>query len=273
MITRLLAVQLILLFAIIPGRVIAQSDFGFVEGTIIKKDNSTIKCYVEFTISYDARVAYKMSQDGNEKTVKSIEVKSIQTPYQYFENITVDNKERLMAMVADGKVKLFSHVVRNPGKEEKMYGGTASFDRAPTITYALKKDDAYYEITKKDFKEQLSELLIDQPSIVEKINSKEAKFAGIDRIVNEYNEISRIHSLRRQVTARVIDAETKKPVKDAKVTIQGTNIDAITNFLGFVQITIDTVDTILVSHPEYETGWVKIPEVSSFQITLSRFNK
>ena len=67
-----------------------------------------------------------------------------------------------------------------------------------------------------------------------------------------------------------MDAETQKPVKDARVVIRGTNIETSTNVLGFIQLTIDTQDTLLIVHPDYELGQVKAPKASNFQIALTK---
>ena len=97
----------ILFILIIVSKVFGQvqTSFGFEEGVIIKKDSTSIKCFVEFAVTYDSRVAYKTTQEGKELLLKSGEIKSIQTPYKYIENITLDNKERLMAMASDGENK------------------------------------------------------------------------------------------------------------------------------------------------------------------------
>jgi len=246
------------------------TSFGFQEGTIVKKDGSSIKGYVEFAVTYYSKVAYKLTQDGKELSLKSSEVKSIQTRYKYIENITLDNKERLMALVTDGKIKLFNHVTINPGKTQQGHGGTYNFSAPPTVIYALMKDGNYNELRRKDFKTKLADLLNDQTSLVERINRGEFKFDDIEIIVNEYNDTHKMIDLTRLITAKVVDSETKKPVKDARVTILGTNIETTTNFLGFIQITIDTVDTLIIEHPEYEIGRIKVPEVNSFQISLTR---
>ncbi len=257
------------ILAVISTGLFAQTNYGFGEGVITKKDGTSIKCYVELTVAYHSRIAYKFSQDGKEISMKASEVKSIQTSDKYIENITLDDKERLMGMVSDGRVRLFNHVTVNSGRKEKGYGGTFTFNAPPTIIYALKKDENYYELKKESFKTKLSELLNDQSSIIEKISSNEFKFEEIEKVVNEYND-HKIISLKRQITAKVVDSETRKPIKDAKVTIQGTDVMTKTNFLGFIQIKIDAIDTLLIEHPEYEMGQLKVPEVDSFLITLKR---
>lgn len=267
---RQLAITLFILIIICESSLGQTTSFGFEEGTIIKKDGTSIKGFVEFAVTYYSKIAYKLTQDGKELSLRSSEVKSIQTPYKYIENITLGNKERLMAMVIDGKVKLFNHVTINPGKTQQGQGGTYSFNAPPTIVYALMKDGYYFELKKKDFKAKLSDLLKDQPSLVERIKRGEFKFENMEKLVAEYNDIDKIQNHRRQITAKVVDSETKKPVKDARVIILGTNIETATNFLGFIQITIDTVDTLIIEHPEYEIGLIKVPEVNSFQISLTR---
>ena len=157
----------------------------------------------------------------------------------------------------------------SPGKTQQEQGASYSFHRAPIIVYALKKESNYYELKKKDFKTKLSELLNDQPSIVHRINSDEFSFEEVDKIINEYNNAHKIIALRRQITAKVVDSETKKSIKDAKVTVQGTDIVTTTNILGFMQVTIDTIDTLLIEHPEYELGLIKVPDVNNFLITLT----
>jgi hypothetical protein len=264
-------VYTLFLLAIISKYSLGQTtSFGFQEGTIFKKDGSSLKCLVEFAVTYHSKVSYKLTEDGRELSLKSSEIASIETPYKYIENITLDNKERLMTIVANGKVKLFNHVTINPGKTQQEQGVSYNFSGPPTVIYALMKDGIFFELKKKDFKAKLSDLLNDQTSLVERINSGEFKFEDIESIINEYNDIHKMVELRRQITAKVIDSETKKPVKGAKVTILGSNIEATTNFLGFIQITIDTVDILIIEHPEYEIGRIKIPEMNGFQISLTR---
>ena len=147
---------LTIIFTVSAGQT---TSFGFQEGTITKKDGSLIKGYVEFAVTYYSRVAYKMTQDGKELSIKSSEIKSIQTPYKYIENISLDGKERLMALVTDGRIKLFNHITINPGRSEKGYGGTFNFNAPPTIIYAVKNSETFTEIRKKDFKQKLAELV------------------------------------------------------------------------------------------------------------------
>lgn len=72
------------------------------------------------------------------------------------------------------------------------------------------------------------------------------------------------------VTGRVIDGSTKKPVRDASIKVADTALQTTTNFLGFFQLTVDSDNTLLVYKDGYDTGKVKVPPVSKFQIELFR---
>jgi len=267
-----ISLSLSVFLILIPVILIAQPRFEFGQGTITKKDSTLIKCFVEIVPAYGARVTYKMSQDGIERSLKSSEIKSIQTPYKYLENITLDNQERLMTRAADGKVKLFIYINANPGKAQRDAGstGTVRYDLPPTIIYALEKDKNYTAIERKNFKERLPKLLNDQPTMIGWLDENDYKFEDIEKIVDSYNRISEIQALKRQITVKVVDAETQRPVKDARVVIRGTNIETSTNILGFIQLTIDTQDTLLIVHPEYELGQIKVPNANNFQISLTK---
>jgi hypothetical protein len=72
------------------------------------------------------------------------------------------------------------------------------------------------------------------------------------------------------VTGRVVDIDSKKPVKEATVVIDGSNVQTVTNFLGYFQIAADTSKTLVVKCNGYETGQVKVPNAKGFQIQLTR---
>lgn len=72
------------------------------------------------------------------------------------------------------------------------------------------------------------------------------------------------------VTGRVIDSETKKPINEVTVIREGTNIQAVTNILGYFQLAVDSNSTILFKHKEYETGQVKGPVKNNFQVQLHK---
>lgn len=75
---------------------------------------------------------------------------------------------------------------------------------------------------------------------------------------------------QQQITGRVIDELTKKPIKEAKVAIEGKDISTQTNHLGFFQLTVDSVDLITVSNNDYESLTFSTPKINTFQIELKK---
>jgi hypothetical protein len=75
---------------------------------------------------------------------------------------------------------------------------------------------------------------------------------------------------QRQITGKIIDGETKKPVKDALVKVEGANLETRSNFLGFFQLTIDSLNQLLIDSDGYELAKVQVPAVNSFQIALTK---
>jgi hypothetical protein len=211
-----------------------------------------------------------MSSDGRKLSLTSTEIKSILTPYQYFENITIDNQERLMLLMDDGRAKLFSHVSLNSDKTKREHSSERSLKNRVTVVYVVEKDGTYIQLKKDDYKEKLSELFHDQPDLVAQINNDDVKFEHLEKIILHYNDLVKIQALKRQITARVVDAETKKPIKDARVVIRGTTLETSTNYLGFFQFTIYPAEMFIITHPEYEPGLVKIPKANDFRIELTR---
>jgi uncharacterized membrane protein len=64
---------------------------------------------------------------------------------------------------------------------------------------------------------------------------------------------------QNQITCRIIDQETKQPVKEASVLVMDKNLETTSNFLGYFQITADTADYLIIKKTFYETGVVKVP--------------
>lgn len=73
---------------------------------------------------------------------------------------------------------------------------------------------------------------------------------------------------QRTITVRVLDGETKKPIRDAMVVVPGRDV-VKSNAVGFFQMAIDTVKQFFVKHPAYETSKVAVPEAGQFSILLT----
>ena len=75
---------------------------------------------------------------------------------------------------------------------------------------------------------------------------------------------------QRTVTGRLVDKETGKPVKDASITQIGTDIKTTSNVLGFFQFQVDSTVIVEIASSDYPTMQVKLPEVNSFKIELTK---
>jgi hypothetical protein len=75
-----------------------------------------------------------------------------------------------------------------------------------------------------------------------------------------------------EITVRVIDKETNKPIKNANVVVFGTTRGTITNALGFFKLTLAPQEReLVISHVSYKTAPITVPEgTSSFKVPLER---
>ena len=77
-----------------------------------------------------------------------------------------------------------------------------------------------------------------------------------------------------EITVKVIDQQTKKPIKNANVVIFGTTKGAVTNALGFFKLNLEsTQKKIVISHVSYVTEPIEVPQnVNSFTVPLRKAN-
>lgn len=71
------------------------------------------------------------------------------------------------------------------------------------------------------------------------------------------------------VTGKVVDTETKKPIKNADVVVRGTTVTTRTNFSGYFQLTIDSIRDLIITNPEYDTGYITVGKELKFQAGLT----
>jgi TonB family protein len=73
------------------------------------------------------------------------------------------------------------------------------------------------------------------------------------------------------ITGKVVDDETKKPIKDAEVLIEGSSTTSRTNFGGYFQLTVDTSNTLIISSTDYESATMKVSAgLNKFQVSLKK---
>jgi len=75
-----------------------------------------------------------------------------------------------------------------------------------------------------------------------------------------------------EITVRVIDQVTKKPIKNANVVVFGTTRGTMTNALGFFRLSLTPKERkLVISHVSYRTEPIDVPaDISSFTVPLSK---
>ncbi len=180
-----IVIILILTYLCLSNYSKAQNVYSFEKGYIIKKTGDTISCLVPVSIHYGTEIKYKFDENSPEKSIKSYDIKYLLTPYNAYENVLVDNEEKLMRIILIGKIKLYSYIIPdegyNPNGGFYMYG-------PPNIEYTLEKDSSLYTFTKKNYEKTLKEQLKECTEIVAKIGKKGYKFDDIEKILSDYND-------------------------------------------------------------------------------------
>ena len=74
---------------------------------------------------------------------------------------------------------------------------------------------------------------------------------------------------QKQITARVVDETTNKPVDKAIVYIEGDSLRTMTNHLGYFQLIVDSLDILIVEKEGYMTSSIQVPPQNSFLIRIS----
>jgi hypothetical protein len=76
----------------------------------------------------------------------------------------------------------------------------------------------------------------------------------------------------REITVRVIDEATKKPIKSANIVVSGSTRATTTNILGYFRIKLSPSEKYLeISHVTFTTATILIPdEVAIFTVPLHR---
>lgn len=70
------------------------------------------------------------------------------------------------------------------------------------------------------------------------------------------------------IIGRVVDFETKSPIKEVTVRIVGTNIETTTNSSGYFQLNADTSNVLLIRCDNYQALQFQVPNVSRFKVEL-----
>ncbi|WP_175402869.1 TonB family protein [Mangrovivirga cuniculi] len=77
-------------------------------------------------------------------------------------------------------------------------------------------------------------------------------------------------SQSRTITGRLLDSETKQPVRYAEININDGDSILVTNHLGYFQTEYEYGDKLMASHIGYETSEIPVPESSSFAVLMNK---
>jgi hypothetical protein len=72
------------------------------------------------------------------------------------------------------------------------------------------------------------------------------------------------------LTGRIIDFETNKPVKDVRISVEGKDIESVSNNYGYFQVKVDTTDFLVIEKPFYESGQVRAPFINGMRILIKK---
>jgi len=82
--------------------------------------------------------------------------------------------------------------------------------------------------------------------------------------------LSQVLFAQRIITGKLLDIYSKEPVKDASVIIfKGTDA-TVSNSRGYFQLTALDGDSILVTHKNYKSAIIALPEVDVFSIFIEK---
>lgn len=169
---------------------VSQAHYGYRQGLIVKKDGEKIHCFIALDFTYDSLVYYKLDESYEASSLKITEIKRLELPEKYFENIETPQRQRLMLEIVKGKMSLYKYleikdsvIVPGPGATAKM---SKFIDH-----YFIKKNNDCKEITEPEFKETVSSFMSDCSELSSKINDGIYTYRDIEKIVREYNKCRR----------------------------------------------------------------------------------
>ncbi len=177
-----LIISLILLTATCS---VAQVSYGFEEAFIMMKQGDSLRGYLEVALSYGSQIGFKKEMNDAVSFISTKEIKYVNTPNRYLENVLVGKRELLMTMIANGKVRLYLQVVSRASVRQSRFGSTAYESR--DYVFVLKKGSVYIEVPRKNYRETLSALLFECPEVVQKLRQNAFAYEQMDMAVNEYN--------------------------------------------------------------------------------------
>jgi antitoxin component YwqK of YwqJK toxin-antitoxin module len=82
-----------------------------------------------------------------------------------------------------------------------------------------------------------------------------------------------LYAQTQTYTGKIVDKETNKGIKDVLIKLSNSDVQCLTNALGYFQISADTSSFFLISSSGYEPVFVKAPSTDAFQVALQSATK
>jgi hypothetical protein len=169
--------------------VLFSQTVAFEKGQIIKKNNDTINCLVELTPTYESIVNYKINSDSKPQKIKIKEVKSLKTPFNTFENITVNKAQLLFRIVVNGNITLLEYSKINiSSSKDNVLGGKMVYYGAPTIINAIRTNENCFIIKQKKDLNLITYLLNNCPDAKAIVDNKLFKLDELKTVVSKLNK-------------------------------------------------------------------------------------
>ena len=180
--------HLLILILVLPLDLFSQA-VSFEKGQIITKSNDTINVLIELVPTYQGVVHYKTSSDAKIQMIKIKEIKSLKTPFNFFQNVQIKKEELLFRTVVNGKFQLYeySKINTNPRSSTYAYGGTMTMYGPPTIIYAIKTDGSIFVLKQKKDVNQILSLCMNCPGARSIVESKTFKLEDLKSVVDNLN--------------------------------------------------------------------------------------
>jgi hypothetical protein len=78
-------------------------------------------------------------------------------------------------------------------------------------------------------------------------------------------------SAQRVITGRILNLNSRLPVEGVAVTIFKGTETTVTNRHGHFQLTVNENDTLIFTHPDYQTGSLSIPAADVFVVYMVQY--
>ena len=79
------------------------------------------------------------------------------------------------------------------------------------------------------------------------------------------------HAQDRAITGILLDKTTQQPIENANITLKGTTSGAVSDSLGVFKIILKSnIKSLVISHVNYQTVLIQIPEKDKFKIKLDK---